>query len=198
MPNPRSFDPRRLTERVASTVNSARARLRREVAAPTPEEAARLAATEGIDALYEHFGTTRARYMPDRESYGEQLRTMQQDSAAPPGAVPAVPPRVAPIIATPEEDELLAELAETIGTEPEALRQSLQDRMQLRALRDHYLGEGSREALPGMLFIGPSTAPLGVPPRAPLAPSGKASELTTPSVADGLSSDEKEDTDYGR
>lgn len=153
----------RLGRRVANTLKRARERLRREPVGPTPGEAARAEAASSIDTLYERFDSIHARYLPDREAYARQLTALQQTHVAPPGTTPPAPPRVAALEPTPEEDALLAALAGEIGTEPEALRRSLHGRMQLRALRDHYLGQHSPDTPLDTVFTDILARPIGLP-----------------------------------
>lgn len=127
---------RRVTQRAVD-------RLRREVTPYTPEERER---RDNIDQLHVHLGAIRARYLPDMESFGQALTELQRTAVVAPGTIPEPPPRIGPLPLTTEQEATLTAYAEEIGTSAEALRQSLHDRLQLRILRDFYLGANGVEA----------------------------------------------------
>lgn len=128
------FDPE-LASRALGTI---REKFRREPDPPTAAEVERSAA---LDALVETIDAAGRRQLPTGAELRAKIEQMRKDNPPAVGTVDPGPPRVEELQFSEADEVRLTEVAEMLGADPEALRHSLQDHVQLRALRDYYLGD---------------------------------------------------------
>lgn len=153
-------------------LGSLRLKLRRTPREPSEAEVKR---SEALDAFVGSIDQLRRQNMPDSSGFRAYLEDLQQQTYPAPEAAPEGPPRIEKIELSEAHAAELARLAETIGTDPDALLRSLQDRAQLRALRDYYLGPFTIKEQLATVFNEYPESPIGLP-------SGSPARLAAPAA----------------